>query len=279
MELDALFLSRLQFAFLIVNQGLRVGLALALLGATALVLATAPSGTQLWEVVVNPGPDELVRRTVSDSAPRTLDGLNPAASRECCMAARIAGILLAGLMTGCAGVLSTPPDPPVREATALAPPVPPTTTPDKSEPKPAPPPAKAPAASKAPAAPAAVPREPQVATRKPQAAPPVAAKPEGSPTLDLESLEQRLKETSSIGLMTKLSLKNQVDDLLEQFRDHYQGRLKTTLAELRQLYELLLMKTLSLLQDGDPALAKAIHGSREAIWAILSDRDKFSKLP
>jgi hypothetical protein len=79
--------------------------------------------------------------------------------------------------------------------------------------------------------------------------------------------------------MTKLSLKNQVDDLLEQFRDYYQGRLKTTLAELRQLYELLLMKTLSLLQDGDPALAKAINGSREAIWAILSDRDKFSKLP
>ncbi len=180
------------------------------------------------------------------------------------MAARIAGILLAGLVSGCAGVPSTQPEPPVREAPA---PAPPASAPDKSEPKPAPPPAKAPAASKAPAAPAAAPRKP------------VAAKPEGSPPLDLESLEQRLKETNAIGLLTKLSLKNQVDDLLEQFRDYYQGRLKTTLAELRQLYELLLMKTLSLLQDGDPALAKAINGSREAIWAILSDRDKFSKLP
>ncbi len=192
------------------------------------------------------------------------------------MAARIAGILLAGLVTGCAGVPSAPPDPPVREAAA---PAPPASAPDKSEPKPARPPAKVPATSKAPAAPAAVPRKPEVAARKPEAAPPVAAKPEGSPPLDLESLEQRLKETNAIGLLTKLSLKNQVDDLLEQFRDYYQGRLKTTLAELRQLYELLLMKTLSLLQDGDPALAKAINGSREAIWAILSDRDKFSKLP
>jgi hypothetical protein len=192
------------------------------------------------------------------------------------MAARIAGILLAGLVTGCAGVPSTPPEPPVREAPA---PAPPPSAPDKSEPKPALPPAKAPAASKAPAAPAAVPRKPEVAARKPEAAPPLAAKPEGSPPLDLESLEQRLKETNAIGLLTKLSLKNQVDDLLEQFRDYYQGRLKTTLAELRQLYELLLMKTLSLLQDGDPALAKAINRSREAIWAILSDRDKFSKLP
>ena len=194
------------------------------------------------------------------------------------MAARIAGILLVGLMTGCAGVPSPPPDLPVREAAAPAPPVPPDSAPGKSESK-APPPAKAPAASKAPAAPAAVPREPVVAARKPEPAPPVAAKPEAPPPLDLKSLEQRLKETNAIGVMTKLSLKNQVDDLLEQFRDYYQGRLKTTLAELRRPYELLLMKVLSLLQDGDPALAKAIYASRESIWAVLSDRDKFSKLP
>ena len=194
------------------------------------------------------------------------------------MAARIAVFLLAGLMTGCAGVPSTPPGPPVREVAAPAPPVPPTSAPGKSEPK-APPTATAPAASKAPAAPAAVPREPVVAARKSEAAPPVAAKPEAPPPLDLKSLEQRLKETNAIGVLTKLSLKNQVDDLLEQFRDYYQGRIKTTLAELRQAYELLLMKALSLLQDGDPALAKAIHASRGAIWAILSDRDKFSKLP
>jgi hypothetical protein len=40
----------------------------------------------------------------------------------------------------------------------------------------------------------------------------------------------------------------------------------------------LLMKVLSLLQDGDPSLAKAISGSREAIWGILSDPQKFSKI-
>lgn len=192
------------------------------------------------------------------------------------MSARIAGILLAGLMTGCAGVPSTPPVPPV--AAAPAPHVPPTSAPGESEPK-APSAAKAPAASKAPAAPAAVPREPVVAARKSEAAPPVAAKPGAPPPLDLKSLEQRLKETNAIGVLTKLSLKNQVDDLLEQFRDYYQGRLKTTLAELRQPYDLLLMKALSLLQEGDPALAKSIYASREAIWAVLSDRDKFSKLP
>jgi hypothetical protein len=38
------------------------------------------------------------------------------------------------------------------------------------------------------------------------------------------------------------------------------------------------MKVLSLLQDGDPSLAKAISSSREAIWDILSDPQKFSKI-
>jgi hypothetical protein len=181
-------------------------------------------------------------------------------------------------MAGCAGLPSAPPGPPVREAAAPAPPVPQASAPEESEPK-APPAAKAPVASKAPATPAAAPREPVVAARKPEAAPPLAAKSKAPPPLDLKSLEQRLKETNAIGVLTKLSLKNQVDDLLEQFREYYQGRLKTTLAELRQPYELLLMKALALLQDGDPALAKAIYASREAIWAVLSDREKFAKLP
>ncbi len=99
-----------------------------------------------------------------------------------------------------------------------------------------------------------------------------------APTLDLKSLETRLKETPAIGTFTKLSLKNQVDDLLDQFRAYYQGALKTTLAQLRRPYEMLLLKVLSLLQDADPPLAQAIVASREAIWGILSDPAKFATL-
>jgi len=76
--------------------------------------------------------------------------------------------------------------------------------------------------------------------------------------------------------MTKLSLKNQVDDLLNQFRAFYAGKLKTTLAELRRPYDLLVLKVLSLLQDKDPSLAAALASSREAIWGILSDQAKFA---
>lgn len=98
------------------------------------------------------------------------------------------------------------------------------------------------------------------------------------PTLDLTSLEQRLRNTSAIGLFTKLSLKNQVDDLLAQFKAFHQGQSHTTLSALRQNYELLLVKVISLLQDRDASLAAAISASREAIWAILVDPKKFNQL-
>jgi hypothetical protein len=116
--------------------------------------------------------------------------------------------------------------------------------------------------------------EPKSAT----AAPPstsTAAKPA---SLDLDSLEQRLKDTHAIGVFTKLSLKNQVDDLLDDLREFHKGASKLPQSVLRQKYDLLIMKVLSLLQNGDPPLASAISSSREAIWQILMDPGKFAKI-
>ena len=76
--------------------------------------------------------------------------------------------------------------------------------------------------------------------------------------------------------MTKLSLKNQVDDLLDQFRAYHKRQARTTLGELRERYDLLLLKVLSLLQDSDPPLARDIVQSRNAIWSILSNPQKFT---
>lgn len=114
----------------------------------------------------------------------------------------------------------------------------------------------------------------EAAAKKPNAAPAVTKQA----SLNLTTLEARLKETKAIGVFTKITLKNQVDDLLNQFRAHYQGQAKTTLADLRQPYDRLLLKVLSLLQDGDPELARAIVASREEIWGILSDPKKFATL-
>lgn len=121
----------------------------------------------------------------------------------------------------------------------------------------------------------AAPATPVEQARNKEGVGPAPAKQQTAAPLDLKSLATRLKDTKAIGVFTKLALKNQVDDLLEQFRAYYQGRLKTTLAELRRPYELLLLKVLALLQDADPPLAGAIVASREAIWGILADPAKF----
>ena len=119
------------------------------------------------------------------------------------------------------------------------------------------------------------------AAPKPSAeAAPKTTAPESPPaqTLDLGSLEQRLKETRAIGVFTKLSLKNQVDDLLAELRAFHSGSAKTPTAELRQKYDTLIIKVLTLLQNGDPQLASAIASSREALWGVLMDPKKFSQI-
>ena len=164
---------------------------------------------------------------------------------------------------------AAPPSPPIAAAPAAPQPAErpaaPSTSPGEAAAKATPPQTKAP--------PKAAPPAPPVA--KKESAPPETAKAQ-EPPLDLASLEKRLKDTNAIGLMTKLSLKNQVDDLLNQFRAFYAGKLKTTLAELRRPYDLLILKVLSLLQDKDPSLAAALAASRDAIWAILSDQTRFA---
>lgn len=79
-------------------------------------------------------------------------------------------------------------------------------------------------------------------------------------------------------MFTKISLKNQMDDLMKKFGDHYAGKATPTMPELRRSYDLLIMKVVSLLQDSDSKLATDVVSSREAIWALLSDRKKFASL-
>ncbi len=87
-------------------------------------------------------------------------------------------------------------------------------------------------------------------------------------------LVTQLRETKAIGVLTKISVKNQSDDLIEKFRAYHEEQ-APPLAELRRSYDMLLLKLLSLLQDGDPPLAKDIDRSRTAIWDVLADPKKF----
>jgi hypothetical protein len=107
---------------------------------------------------------------------------------------------------------------------------------------------------------------------------PVATVPAhpAAPPIDLKALESRLRDTQAIGVFTKLTLKNQIDELLDRLRAFHQGKVKTSLSDLRRSYDMLVLKVLALLQDADPPLASAVAGSREAIWGILSNPAKFA---
>ena len=197
--------------------------------------------------------------------------------------ARIGAVLCGLVIAGCAAVDRTPGAAP--QAGAVVDPTPQPTMPAASAvasagaaqaPRPASP------ATSVPAAKAGAKTSPSLPTppvgKAPSAAPQPPKPPAATPLLDLASLEKRLRESNAIGVVTKIALKNQVDDLLDQFRAFYQGRQKTTLGTLRQPYDRLLMKVLALLQDSDPQLASAISASREAIWGILSDPAKFAAI-
>lgn len=97
-------------------------------------------------------------------------------------------------------------------------------------------------------------------------------------SLELESLKRRLRETSAIGFFTKLSLKNQLDDLLEAFRAYHAGSHDISLPQLCERFNLLFLKILALLQDDDAALAQDLAASRYALWGLLSDPQQFEHL-
>lgn len=100
----------------------------------------------------------------------------------------------------------------------------------------------------------------------------------GPPTLGLAEIEQRLRDTHAIGVFTKLSLKNQIDDLLGQLRAYHLKQTSVSLPQLRQRYDVLLQKVIGLLQSGDAPLAKDISSSREAIWSLLTNSTTISQL-
>ena len=101
------------------------------------------------------------------------------------------------------------------------------------------------------------------------------------PELDLAALEDRLVETDAIGFFTKLELKSQIDELTEKFREFHAANAESEndkLNGLREEFDLLLLKVLTLLQDDDPTLHRDVAKARPQIWETFSDPELFAKL-
>ena len=199
--------------------------------------------------------------------------------------ARIVGVVFLFLTGACAAPQRAPPsEPPKPDAKQEAPAaIEPAATPAPiarvQRPTRAAPSARAPAKVASASPPTEPARKPESVAPAPAPVPAQAvAKPPAAPSLDVKALESRLKDTRAIGLFTKIALKNQVDDLLGQFRDFYLGRNQTSLPELRRRYDQLVLKVLALLQDSDAPLAHEIVASRESLWSLLADRATFATI-
>ena len=90
-----------------------------------------------------------------------------------------------------------------------------------------------------------------------------------APQLDMDTLIERLKQTQAIGVLTKLVLRSDVTDLINEVKLY-----KKTKGSARQLERIkahfngLLLKVLALLDD-DPKLAQDIQSARNILWQHL----------
>lgn len=96
--------------------------------------------------------------------------------------------------------------------------------------------------------------------------------------VDLDLLEDLLKETKAVGVMTKLKLKGEITKLLKKVDAYHDGKSRLTMAQIREQYDLLYMKVVSLLQGKDDDLHHQLCNSWDQIWSTLEDPEQFKKL-
>jgi hypothetical protein len=120
-------------------------------------------------------------------------------------------------------------------------------------------------------APPAVAPAKEPAKEVPQEVKPIEAKKvqEKATGFDLDMLAERLKQTSAIGVFTKLAINSEATDLIEAVKKYRKlAVLQAKHAEVRSRFDGLVMKILALL-EGDPQLARDIYAAREQIWSSL----------
>ena len=125
-----------------------------------------------------------------------------------------------------------------------------------------------------PAAPEPVAPQPEPPARKEPAATPAPA----TAIMDLDGLETRLRKTKAIGLFTKLELKSQVNELLDDVENYHEAKSSLSLGQLEEHFNLLVMKLLVLLENEDPQLHREIARARPVLWTALADPVQFSTL-
>lgn len=89
--------------------------------------------------------------------------------------------------------------------------------------------------------------------------------------IELEMLEARVRDTSAVGPFTKIKLKQEINKLLNKAKAFHNGSSRLTLDQLKEQYDLLYMKVVSLIQDKDTELHHQLCNSWDPIWEYLKD--------
>ncbi len=95
---------------------------------------------------------------------------------------------------------------------------------------------------------------------------------------ELDKLYKDLENTKSIGLFTKLSIRNNATRLYKTFGEYHKGQRPPTLEELKQRYELMVQEMMVLVQDKDPDLAQEIQQTKAILWQSLSDPKQYESI-
>jgi len=106
---------------------------------------------------------------------------------------------------------------------------------------------------------------------------PTGARADGG-TLDVATLRVRLKDTPAIGLIAKLRLKSEIEDLVSDLAAYHAGHPTRTLDELHTRYRNLVVRVVGQLEHGDGALAHDLTESTDQLWEALADPGQFASL-
>jgi hypothetical protein len=103
------------------------------------------------------------------------------------------------------------------------------------------------------------------------AAPASTAAAAPAPRFDMNTLIERLKQTKAIGVLTKLVLRSDVNDLIDEVKLYKQTKgTESQLERIKAHFNGLLLKVLALLND-DPKLAQDIQRARDNLWQHLME--------
>ncbi|MDH3692248.1 MAG: hypothetical protein OEU36_22670 [Gammaproteobacteria bacterium] len=87
--------------------------------------------------------------------------------------------------------------------------------------------------------------------------------------LNIDQLIERIKQTKAIGFLTKLALKGDVEQIIRQVTEYSGQRADQELLQVRQQFEGLVLKAITLLGEKDPGLAQDIYKARHFVWQSM----------